>query len=290
MKTLATALALTFTLGASTLACSSESSGGRVDTGTALSSLRSPTGTFDKSNATSAFAGFRDQRERSSNVAGAQPAGRAQTGSSQQGLRILNTAASLEANCSEGQTCACPGSGSASWSHESTAEGEVVRMSFAQCVFEDGDAFDGEAVVLASKEPLLGLERETGGAFGDTGDLGGYASLLIAANGDMTHQGKTMALQFALLMEAGYTLLSVEVPDGSVVIGIAPSGKVIVMAKNETWTCAATAGAYACTSSSGEQLDVEAALSAGDDGDDDGGEISEGDEGDDPFDGWSDDE
>jgi hypothetical protein len=287
MKTLATALALTFTLGASTLACSSESSGGRVDTGTALSSLRSPTGTFDKSNATSAFAGFRDQRERSSNVAGAQPAGRAQTGSSQQGLRILNTAASLEANCSEGQTCACPGGGSASWSHESTAEGEVVRMSFGQCIFEDGDAFDGEAVVLASKEPLLGLEAEADGAFGDAAGAG-YASLLIAANGDMTHAGKTMALQFALLMEAGYMLLSVEVPDGSVVIGLAPSGKVIVMAKNETWTCAATAGAYACTSSSGEELDVEAALSAGDDGDD--GEISEGDEGDDPFDGWSDDE
>lgn len=295
MKTALTALALTVSLGAATMACSSSSSSERVDTQSALASLRSPTGTFSSQNGKAAFAGYSSKRADSSKVSTGSGGG---SGTSRaQGLRILNQAAAGEAACTDGQACACEKSGSMTYTHESSADGDLLRIAFDACVSEDGEGFDGEAVLLASKKPLLGVKEgsktsspaSTEGdadqpSAGDAADDGlseaqpeteagddfalpeGVVSLMLAAKGTAIHSGGKTPLELAMVTEAGYVYLSVTVPDGNVVIGLAKDGSAVVKPKDQTWTCSPAGQSYTCQSGDGEKLEIDASEDAADDG------------------------
>ncbi|MEA2747770.1 MAG: hypothetical protein QOI41_1913, partial [Myxococcales bacterium] len=69
MKIATTALVALVAIASSTVACSSSSGNtDEVDTSTALSSLRTPTGSFSEESAGKAFGGYRAGRANSSRV------------------------------------------------------------------------------------------------------------------------------------------------------------------------------------------------------------------------------
>lgn len=292
MKT-ALALVAVVALATTSIACSSPTQGNPqdVDTGSALSALQSPTGSFSAETAGKAFGGYRGARADSSKIStrstGSSGAGNVKTGS--RTIKLLDRAASSEA-CGQGQACACPNGGSMSFSAESSAEGQLVRITFDSCGFEDGFGFDGKAILLASTKSLLGLSGEkastskkpSSGApsdssdssdYGDSSDglqeaddssLGGsasgtgsqYAALLLAAKGTASKGGQKLPLEFALLTEAQYSFLAVSVPDGKIVIGVSDDGRAIVKSKEGTWNCHSSSKGWSCTSDKGKSMDV----------------------------------
>lgn len=281
MKTATTALAALLVLGSFSIACSSSTTKAEeVDTATALSALRSPTGSFSKESGASAFAGYRSKRADSSKVStpGATPSSGGTSSTSS--IRLLDRAATSQA-CSQGQACACPNGGSMSYEAQSSPEGQLVRVKFEACGFEDGLGFDGAAVLLASTKSLLGLEEQAPAKTGtsappssagdsSTGASGGLkdaqpapsgstsnvVSLLLAAKGTVTDGTRKLPLEFALVTEAHYAFLAVSVPDGSIVIGVSDDGNAIVRSKEGTWKCKNASRGWACTSDNGESLEV----------------------------------
>lgn len=277
------ALAAILALGSFSFACSSPDKGQEVDTGTALSQLRSPTGSFSKANGASVFAGYRSQRAESSKVSA--PTGGGSGSSSTSSIRLLDKATTSE-KCAQGTACACPNGGTMSYRAQSSAEGQLVRVSFDACGFEDGFGFDGEAVLLASTKSLLNLPAETetkkgssttptptdGTQAGSSGGLkeapsGGSPStgsssgkdivaILLAAKGTATEGTRKLPLEFALLTEAHYVFLAVTVPDGSIVIGVSDQGNAIIRSKEGTWNCKNASRGWTCTSDKGEALEV----------------------------------
>ena len=263
------------------MACSSSSTGnkgGEVDTGSALSSLRSPTGSFSKASGAGAFAGYRSKRAESSKVStpASTPAGGGTSSTSS--IRLLDKAATSQA-CSQGQACACPGGGSMSYGAESSSEGQLVRVKFDSCGFEDGLGFDGDAILLVSTKSLLGLDDETTAKAGpsapsssggpSTGASGGLKeaqpapssateakAVLLAAKGTVTDGTSRMPLAFAIVTEAHYVFIAVSVPDGNIVIGVSDNGNAIVRSKEGTWRCTSGSRGLVCTSDQGESLDV----------------------------------
>ena len=291
MKTAITALVAVVALATSSIACSSPSSGNQddVDTGSALSALKSPTGSFSEQTAGKAFGGYRGARQDSSKIStpgASSGAGGVKTGSST--IKLLDAATSSAA-CGQGQSCACPSGGSMSYRAESSADGDLVKVSFTACGFEDGYAFDGKAILLASKKSLLGLSSEKAappipkkpsspaspddGFGGDTGSgsdtglqeaeepqtggSGQYVALLLAAKGTVSNGSQKLALEFALLTEAHYAFLAVSVPDGKIVIGVSDDGRAIVKSKEGTWNCNTSSGGWSCTSDTGKKMDVK---------------------------------
>jgi hypothetical protein len=276
VKTATTALVALVALGSFSIACGpSTSKGEDIDTGTALSTLRSPTGSFSKTSASSAFSGYRTQRADSSKVSAPTPSGNGS--SSTASIRLLDKAAASEA-CSAGQSCACPTGGSMAYSTASSAEGLAVKVQFDSCGFEDGLKFDGNAVLLASTKSLLGLAEESAPAKTgtssppSTGEAGGvkdapapsapssnaYVAYLLAAKGTVSDGAQKLPLAFALLTESHYAFLAVSVPDGNIVIGVSDDGNAIVRSKEGTWKCNKSASkGWACTSEQGESLEVE---------------------------------
>lgn len=272
------ALAAAVALASSSIACSSPAEKEDVDTGSALSALRSPTGSFSKESAGKAFGGYRGQKANASKVSA--PGVSGSGSSSAQSIRLLDRGTS-SSECGQGQACACPNGGSMSYSGESTSEGQLVKVTFDACVFEDGFGFDGKAVLLASTKSLLGVSEQpppssaSGGLgtadFGQGGGLteadasesgagagggGSYAALLIAAKGTASQGSQTLPLEFALLTEAHYAFLAVKVPDGSIVIGVSDDGRAIVKSKEGTWSCQSSAAGWSCKSDKGESLTV----------------------------------
>ena len=275
MKTATTALVALVVLGSFSIGCSSTTTKGEeVDTGTALSSLRSPTGSFSKASGAGAFAGYRSKRADSATVSapGVTPSGGGTSSTSS--IRLLDRAANSQA-CSQGQACACPNGGSMSYSAQSSAEGQLVRVKFEACGFEDGLGFDGDAILLASTKSLLGIvaapaPAKTGGSAPPSSSTGGgvkeapsgasgssnVVSVLLAARGTATDGTRKLPLEFALLTEAHYAFLAVSVPDGNIVIGVSDDGNAIVRSKEGTWRCQNGARGWACTSEQGERLEL----------------------------------
>lgn len=268
MKTSLLAVAVVATLATSSIACSSSSSGeeaASVDTGSALSTLRSPTGSFSAATAGKAFGGYRTQRADSQKVSAPTSGGSVGTRS----IRLLDKASG---SCGQGQACACPGGGSMTYSAESNADGQLVKVRFASCGFEDGFGFDGNAVLLVSNKSLLGYASEaasapkapsagagTGAGTGVTEADGasGAAAVLLAAKGTASYASKKLPFAFALLTEGQYAFLAVSVPDGKIVIGMHADGRAIVKSKEGTWSCQSSATGWVCKSDSGESLDVK---------------------------------
>ncbi|HSO40277.1 MAG TPA: hypothetical protein VLT33_47455 [Labilithrix sp.] len=283
MKTIATASALValVALGSLSMGCSASPStgkggGGNVNTGTAISGLRSPTGTFSKASASSAFAGYRSKRADSQHVSAPVPngggAGGGASTASIRTVRLLDQATSGGA-CAQGQDCACPTGGTMAYESEQTSDGQLVSVRFDACGFEDGTKFDGDAIVLASTKSLLGAASDAPAkeasppASGDgsglkeasdpgAGASGGIVALLLAAQGTATVGGQTEAIEFALLTEEHYAFLAVSVPDGSLVIGVGEDGNAVIHAKDATWKCKNASAGWSCTSESGESLEV----------------------------------
>lgn len=268
MKITSSAALVTFVVATGSLACSASSSSDRtVSTTSALSALRNPTGTFSKATGREAFASYDSKRSEGNRFSGSSATSTGGGSTTAQSLRFLDTAEQLESRCSEGEACACPGGGSVRATHEATADGDEVQMSFDACVFEDGGAFDGQAMVLMSKKPLVDYTPKSA-ASGDAFD-GPYQAMLVAAKGVATHDGAETPLELALLVQAGYAYVSVTVPDGNVVVGVTDDGKAIVKAKDATWTCSTSASSYSCESDSGETIEIDGS-------EDLGGEADEG--------------
>ena len=280
MKTVATASALValLALGSLSAGCSASPStgkkgGGNVSTGSAISALRSPTGTFSKATASSAFAGYRSKRADSQRVSAPVPnapsgAGGGASTASIRTVRLLDQATSGGA-CAQGDECACPSGGSMSYESEQTSDGQLVQVTFDACGFDDGTKFDGEAVLLASTKSLLGAAADapaaappsSGGGLEEASDQGAATSgevvaLLLAAQGTATVGAQTEEIEFALLTEEHYAFLAVTVPDGSLVIGVGDDGNAVIHAKDATWKCKSAAAGWACTSESGESMEV----------------------------------
>lgn len=280
MKTATTSLALVVTLGmlaSSSIGCSSSSEKEDVDTASAISELRSPTGTFSEANAAKAFGGYRSDRANSSKVAA--PGLGSAGGSSTQSIRLLDSASSAQSGCGANQPCACPNGGSLTYQAGSSPDGQLVRVTFDACGFEDGWGFDGKAILLASNKSLLGLDEPAastptapkkpatgfGGEDDTTPDLreaddSGYGSgakaFLVAAKGTATDGKRSLALSFALLRESPYSFLAVSVPDGKIVIGVSDDGRAIVRSKEGTWRCQSGARGWTCTSDKGQKMEV----------------------------------
>jgi hypothetical protein len=176
-----------------------------------------------------------------------------------------------------------------SFTGESSAEGQLVRVTFDACGFEDGYGFDGKAILLTSNTSLLGIAAEpaaapssgspssgspssgspssgspSSGASSSGASSGGLqqapaasaptaaepVSVLLAAKGTMSDGTTKQPLEFALVTEAHYAFLAVSVPDGNLVIGLSDSGDAIVRSKEGTWKCNNGGGASAWTCTS----------------------------------------
>ena len=274
VKTATTAFVAIVALATSALACTSSSgSTNEVDTATALSSLRAPTGSFSEQTAGKAFGGYRAGRANSSRVsAPGASVGSATAGTKTASIRLLDKAS---ASCGGGQSCACPNGGSLSYAAESNADGAAIKVSFDACGFEDGWGFDGKAVLLASKKSLLGTPAapaatpsapsatdgtsatpDTGTGAAGTAFGSEYVSILVAAKGVASNGGNRLELEFALVAEAHYAFLAVQVADGKVVIGVSDDGRAIVKSKEGTWTCTTSATSWTCTSDAGKSMTV----------------------------------
>jgi len=290
-------------LATTSIACSSSTSGEEgqtVDTGSALTTLRSPTGSFSAATAGKAFGGYRTQKADSQRVSAPTSGGSVGTRS----IRLLDRASG---SCGQGQACACPNGGSMTYAAESNADGQMVKVRFASCSFEDGFGFDGNALLLVSNKSLLGYASEaasapkapstgSGGTGSSTGTTGtgagsedsadgydsseglsesgstsGAAAVLLAAKGTASYGAKKLPLEIALLTEGKYAFLAVSVPDGKIVIGVSADGRAIVKSKEGTWNCQSSAGGWVCKSDSGESLNVkeEAATEEGSSSSDD---------------------
>jgi hypothetical protein len=273
VKNAATALVAIVALASSAVACSSSSGNtDEVDTGSALSSLRTPTGSFSEQTAGKAFGNYRSGRANSARIStpGAS-VGSASAGTKMASIRLLDKAS---VSCGGGQACACPNGGSLTYAAESNPDGAAIKVSFDACGFEDGWGFDGKAVLLASKKSLLGTpvapaaakgatdpavaSPDTGTGTGAVGSSFGseYVSILLAAKGTISNGANRLELELALVAEAHYAFLAVDVADGKVVVGISDDGRALIKSKEGTWTCNTTGSGWTCTSDSGKSMTV----------------------------------
>lgn len=277
MKTATSCLAVVVLgmLASSSIGCSSSSEKEDVDTDSAISELRTPTGSFSQANAAKAFGGYRSERANSSKVAAPGALG-SSGGSSTQSLRLLDSASSAQSGCGAGQACACPNGGSLTYQASSSPDGQLVKVTFDSCGFEDGWGFDGKAILLASNKSLLGLDepeatapRKPAGTFGNEDGSGlreaeeseygsGAKAFLVAAKGTATDGKRSLKLSFALLREQPYSFLAVAVPDGKIVIGVSDDGRAIIRSKEGTWRCqsGSQSKGWSCTSDKGQKMDV----------------------------------
>lgn len=222
-----------------------------IDTNASLSAFRNPTGSFTKETGAEAFSGYGAEKKESGKIS--RPG--ASSGTSRtQGIRLMNTARTAEGSCGEGQKCACPGGGTLVYQAEQSSVGAAAHFQFDSCIDENGSGFDGEAVVIVANQPILGIAKAA-----KSTTQAGEENVFFAAKGTAIEDGTTLDLEFALLVEAGYTLLAVEVADGKIVVGSAPDGSWFVKAKQGSFHCSSSKGKMICTSDeSGEEIDLDA--------------------------------
>ncbi len=271
MKTVLSAFVAAVTLSTLAIGCTNESTDS-VNTDSAIDAFQNPTGSFDKSTGADAFSAFKAEKSESTKVS--QPDGKSGVGT--QSIRLMTRTLDAKTSCAEGQSCACAAGGSFSYQLEESKVGKAARFQFNKCVGESNSGFDGQAIILVTSKPILGIEKATAkktstkkptGGLSEADDSSSSASLdqnvLFAAKGTAIEGQQKTALEFALLSEAGWTLLAVQVKDGKIVIGVAPNGNAFVKAKQGTWYCSpGTAKGYVCKSETGEDLEVEDAEQA----------------------------
>lgn len=285
MNKIVVAALVTFAV-ANTVACSSADRS--TDADSTLSAFKNPTGSFTKETGASAFSGATTKQSQSGKV-NAKTGSNGGSSTQSKSIRIL--ADKTQAACQEGEACKCEGGGTATYKKQSTKLGLQVDFTFADCFDAEGGGFSGEAMLLASEKPLLGLGSESGakepssgkapaGSANGSDDMGTNAikpkgglteaqndqpqgkeinaqALLLAARGEVISGKQRENVEFAILSEAGYTLVAVEVKDGSVVVGFAPNGTAIVRSKEGSWTCRPQSNGYQCKADgSGEALEV----------------------------------
>lgn len=248
--------ALVVTASLFAMGCSSSSSGsgngGTSSVSSALGTFRSPTGSFNAKNGSSALAGMFTQQKQGNAVGGSSG------GAGGIGTRALKKldlggedgAPAAEGSCAEGAQCACDVGGSFSYKAESASEGQALRITFSDCADSDGTTFDGEALFLVSQRALLEDKRLP--AYG-TGQ-----SMLLVAKGNLTENRETQEIGVALLSQPNVKLVAVEVDDGAVVLGQTSKGTIIVRAKDAAWTCnPKSKGTYVCTEdNTGESVTI----------------------------------
>lgn len=278
MKNAAATLALIFFSAGFAVGCTPENK--QVDLDDALNAFKNPTGSFSKETGSGAFSGYRSEEAESSKVS--TPGASGSSGTSRtQSLTFLTKTLDQKAQCAEGEACPCESSGSFVYKMETRSEGKALQMQFDKCVSADGSGFDGQAALLVSNQPLLGLEsgglEKKAPASEENEEASDEAAstpktpktpktgsktlavnpslgqnLLLTAKGTAFEGDKSVSLEFSLVYEAGYTVLAIEVPDGKVVIGMAADGTAFVKAKQGSWTCKPQNGkGYVCTSTSG---------------------------------------
>jgi hypothetical protein len=230
-----------------------------VDLDRALESLRNPTGSFTRDTGSGAFSGYKSEQAESSRV---DRPGAGSGSASTQSMRFLTRTLDAKAQCTEGQACACATSGSFTYKQAPSNEGTALHFTFDACKSAEGNTFDGEAMVLSTTKPLLDVEAKTPTKT-KLEPAAGEPNLLMTAKGTASDGNQSIALEFALIYEAGYTLLAVEVADGKIVVGVAADGSGFVKAKHGTWSCTPKTKGYDCVSTDGgETVDVEADTSA----------------------------
>ena len=256
MKTALTILALCTLASSSLLGCSTES--GSVDPADALGRFQHPSGSFSSDSGSAAFSGYASDRAASGNVAMPDGATSASGGTSTtQSLHVLTMTTSNQSQCGEGRKCSCDGSGSFTYSQGSSKLGTEIDFEFDHCIAADGSGFDGKAAIVLSQSPILGLRG---------GTSNGKPNFLLVAKGTGYDGTESAPLTFALASEAGYVFLSVDLPDGNVVIGVAGDGTAYVKAKEGSWTCNVDdASGYACVSDDGAPAVKVAKTSASND-------------------------
>ncbi len=231
----------------SLVACTNPDDKPAKSAGAALDSIQNPTGTFDSSNAGSAFSRYGSDKNASSGLAGT--GGGSGGSSSTQSLHILADQVQ-GSSCAEGASCACDAGGSFTYSRQSTDYGPAIQASFDKCVFNDGNGFSGDMLLLASDKPLLKSD-----AAGVASDTATGKSLLLAAEGTFTKGSDSVKADVVFLQERGVDYLAVEVSDGKIVIGVRESdGLAVVYAKGTTWVCKPDASSdYTCQEQSSGQ-------------------------------------
>ena len=258
MMKLFTVSAIAFVALSSVVGCSSTDKGGvAASSSEALASIQTPTGTFDKTNGSQAFAGYQKNKQSSSGVAstgGASSAG----GTTAQSIKFL---ANQTGNCSQNQACACPGGGTVTAAATRTNDRVELSLDMSACVFENGNAFDGRALLVQSQKPLIDDSKLPKTAISSSAD--GEANLL-AMEGDATVGKQKEHVKLVYLEQHGWQYLSVDVPSGSLVIGLGADGTAIVKAKDKTWTCESSSKGYSCKSdgSADDAIEVDSSASA----------------------------
>ncbi len=271
------ALVVAAAFGVASAACSSAPAE-RTDADSTLASFKNPTGSFSKETAGSAFSGYKSEQGESGKV---QAPGVSNGASSPQSMKLLARTLDAKSQCNEGQTCACPTSGSFVYGLEQSSSGQALRATFDKCIDESGSGFDGEVLFLATSKPLLGIALKapaksklvgpggakqpttpapsTGSSGGsDSGGLkeanpgssttptSGAENYLFVAKGTAIEARQSTPIEFAIVSEAGYLVASVSVPDGNVVVGMAPDQTIFVQAKQGSWVCTPSASRYTC--------------------------------------------
>ncbi len=247
--------ALAFSLGL--FACTNQDDKPSKSASAALGSVQNPTGSFDADNANDAFSSYSSDKKSSSPLQSAGGGSGGSGSSSTQALHILSGV--QQSQCSEGSKCACPSGGSFTYQKQDSDYGPALSASFDSCVFDDGNGFTGDMLLLVSDKPLLKSDKA------DKADVGSDAasgqSMLLAADGTFTNGTDTIKADVVFLHERGVDYLAVEVKDGKVVIGVRESdGAAVVYAKDTTWLCQPGAdGNYDCQEqSSGKKVSAAA--------------------------------
>ncbi len=241
----------------SVFGCSSADKGGvAASSSEALATIQNPTGTFDKNNGSQAFAGYKSNKRSSSGVASSGGGGGSSAGgTTAQSIKFL---ANQTGNCNQNQACACPGGGTVTAAVERTNDRVELSLEMSACVFESGDSFDGKALLVQSQKGLIDDSKLPATARVSSAD---GTSSLLAMDGDATVAGKAQHVKLVLLEQHGWVYLSVEVPSGSLVIGVGADGTAVVKAKDTSWTCASSSKGYSCKSDGGltdDAVEVEA--------------------------------
>jgi hypothetical protein len=261
-------------LGVASAACSSAPAE-RTDADSTLASFKNPTGSFSKENAGSAFSGYKSEQGESGKV---QAPGVSGGTSNTQSMKLLARTLDAKSQCTEGQTCACPTSGSFVYGIEQSKSGQSLRATFDSCIDESGSGFNGEVLFLATSRPLLGIALKApaksklvgpggakqpttpapsgGGATGgglqeanpgsSSGAQASAENYLFVAKGTAIEGRQSTPIEFAVVSEAGYLVASVSVPDGNVIVGMAPDQTIFVQAKQGSWVCTPNGSRYTC--------------------------------------------
>ncbi|HEY8078159.1 MAG TPA: hypothetical protein VIF62_28725 [Labilithrix sp.] len=232
-------------------ACTNQDDKPSQSPGAALDAVQNPTGSFGADNAGDAFSKYGSDKKSSSGLASTGGGSSAGGSTTTQSYRLHILAGNVQSTaCEEGAKCACPSGGSFTYQKQNSDYGPALSASFDSCVFDDGNGFSGDMLLLQSDKPLLKSDKADVGT-----DAASDASLLLAADGTFTNGSDSIKADVVFLHERSVDYLAVEVKDGKIVIGVRETdGLAVVYAKDTTWVCKPDASAnYDCQEQSSGQ-------------------------------------